>query len=68
MSPKRMTGKQLRALRIERGETGDAFGAYLARVADEPRPYTRQEVNAWESGRRPVPLAIELALLKAKAR
>lgn len=66
MSPKRMTGKQLAALRAQRGETGDEFGVYLAKIADEDRPYSRQEVNAWERGRRLVPMAIELALMKAK--
>jgi transcriptional regulator with XRE-family HTH domain len=69
MPPKRMSGKQLRALRTERGETLEEFGAYLAKIAGAPRPYTRQEVNAWESEReyaegkvRRVPLAVELAL------
>jgi len=66
MPPKRMTGKQLKAIRDERGETGEEFGAYLARLVGEERSYNRQEINAWESGRRAVPAKIELALLQAR--
>jgi hypothetical protein len=66
---KRMTGKQLRAIRIRRRETLDEFGAWLAKLVGTDRPYTRQHVNAWESEReyapgkiRRVPLQVMMAL------
>lgn len=65
MTLKRMTGAELKAIRERRGETGAAFGAYLAGLAGRARAYTRQEVRAWESGDRTVPAEIELALIKA---
>lgn len=65
-NPKRMTGKQLRALRESRGETLDEFGAWLSKIVGNDRAYTRQDVNAWESERRgrKLPMAIEMALLR----
>lgn len=63
----RMSGAELAAIRVERDETGEAFGAYLARIAGHGRPYSRQEVWGWESGLRDIPAKIELALMKARA-
>lgn len=69
MAIKRMTGPELRAIREQRGETGEAFGAHLGRIVgqllDVERAYSRQHVYAWESGLRAVPAEIELALIKA---
>lgn len=61
---KRMSGKQLAAIRERRDESLEAFGAYLARLVENKRPYSRQDVWAWENelkGRLP-PLAIQMAL------
>lgn len=62
----RMSGADLAAIRVERNETGEAFGAYLAKIAGHHRAYSRQEVWGWESELRPIPAKIELALLKAR--
>lgn len=62
--PKRMSGKQLAAIREARGETMEVFGAYLARLVQNKRPYTRQDVWAWENElkERKPPLLIQMAL------
>lgn len=64
----RMSGAALAAIRVERDETGEAFGAHLAQITGHHRPYSRQEVWGWESELRPIPAKIELALIKAKAK
>lgn len=65
-NPKRMSGKDVERLRTERGETMEEFGAYCAKIVGNKRPYTKQDVNAWEKGirGRKLPMVIEMALLR----
>lgn len=58
----RMTPEELRAERTARKMSGAEFGAFLAAEIGERKPYTRQAVNAWESGARDIPALVELAL------
>lgn len=55
----RMDTEDLREWRERLGLTGTAFGVFLAAQLGRDRPYTRQEISAWESGGREIPEAIE---------
>lgn len=61
-----MTADELKEMREQRRMTGVEFGGWIAHLMGAERPYTRQEVNAWETGRRPIPATVELALLRAE--
>jgi DNA-binding transcriptional regulator YiaG len=57
-----MTPAELRAERAARKMSGPEFGAFLAGELGRDRAFSRQEVNAWESGARDIPALVELAL------
>jgi len=62
-----MTKLELAADRTRRGLTQEAYGAHLASLLQVARAYTRQEVNAWECGRRAVPASVAAAIWRERA-
>lgn len=58
-----MTPAQLRGERETRAMNGAQFGAFLAEKLGRKRSYDRREVSAWETGRQPIPEAVERVLL-----
>ncbi|MDX2277740.1 MAG: hypothetical protein NW206_19995 [Hyphomonadaceae bacterium] len=63
---KRMTGAELRKERDDRELTQEDFGVFVAKLLGRERAYTRFEVSAWEIEDRPVPEAVERALLRLR--
>jgi transcriptional regulator with XRE-family HTH domain len=60
----RLTGEELRAERLRRGLTLEAFGQALAADTGAGAAYTRQRVSDWERGLRPVPADVERVVLR----
>ena len=58
-----MSTLEIQAERHVREMNQRDFGYYLALIMHKERPYTPSEVSHWETGRRPVPAAVESALL-----
>lgn len=54
---------ELKMERESRAMSGAQFGAFLAEKLGRQRPYDRREVSAWETGRQPIPEAVERVLL-----
>ena len=63
----RMNEIDLAAMREGLGLSQEAFGTHLARLMGLERDYSRQEVNAWEKGRRALPGAIAAMLWRERA-
>jgi hypothetical protein len=61
-----MTDLEIAAERGLRRMTQGEFGRFLASEMKSPRAYTPSEVSHWETGRRPVPAAVEAALLRRR--
>jgi hypothetical protein len=61
-----MTQDELIAERERLGLTRPKFGVWLAEKMGKARAYTQSEVYHWETGRRPVPAAVEILFLKAR--
>ena len=55
----RINPGQLKGWRKSRELSGAKFGEFISDQLGRDRPYTRQEVNAWESGSREIPEAVE---------
>lgn len=59
-----MTKEELREERTSRGMTQEQFGQFLADLLGRARAYSKSEVSVYETGQRPVPARIALALLE----